>query len=150
MKKHLAAITLLLAVFTTGITLADSDVWDKGSAYNQLFNPQTVETLEGEVLGIDRGVEIESGMDPAVVVTVKTEKGPLSVHIGPNWFTEPYRDEWNIQPGDKVVVTGSLVTIEGSNAMLLSAGQKGDKSMVVRDDEGIPMWDPEQTTTSIW
>lgn len=146
MKKQVATLTLLFALLTGGFALAQEDGWNTDSDYNQLYNARTETTLSGEVLAIHRDMQLEPGMAPAVVAVLETEKGLVNVHVGPHWFTKFYQDEWNIQAGDKVEVTGSMLTYDGSNTMILRSGQKGDKRMVIRGTDGAPVWDPELET----
>ncbi|MCA9792104.1 MAG: hypothetical protein KC910_09930 [Candidatus Eremiobacteraeota bacterium] len=137
--------TALIVSMLMGVTALASDGWEKDSRYNQLFNPATVKTLTGRILSVDRQAHLQAGMAPAVVAVLETEQGPVTVHVAPSWFAKYYRPQWNLQPGDEVEVTGSLVEFEGQPVLMASRGRKGDLSMVIRDQAGTPVWDIEAT-----
>lgn len=101
------------------------------------FNPKTVESLEGEVLKVEP-VSPRKGMSPGVHLTLKTAKEEVSVHLGPQWFLE--RQEFSVEPKDRLSVTGSRVEIDGKPAVIASELRKGDMTMVLRDAQGYPVW----------
>ena len=138
--RNFLAILLTLCLSVTALA---NDGWNKGSDYNRLFDTDTVTTLRGEVLDIQRDVRLLPGMAPAVVATLETADGPVTVHLGPKWFTKFYQEKFDIQAGDQVEVTGSMVDYQGTQTMMLQAGRKGDLEMVIRDNQGAPVWDPE-------
>lgn len=142
MKRTSLLMSLLLTALLATATLADG--WDSGSNYNNTYNPQTVQTLSGTIVRVDRDITPEPGMSPGVVALVDTGNELVNVHIGPRWFTNFYQDKWSLESGDKVEVTGSVVNLDGAKSMLLRSGKKGQLEMVIRAKNGAPVWDPQQ------
>jgi hypothetical protein len=78
------------------------------------------------------------GMSSGVHLVVKTDKGDVSVHLGPQWYLE--NQDVKIQPKDKVEVKGSRVTVQGQPAIIAAEVEKGGETLVLRDEAGVPMW----------
>jgi len=144
MKRSLV-LSLTLAFLLAGAALAASgplDGWQSDSPYNRLFNPKTVQTLQGTVLSIDRDLHPLPGMASGFGAVIQTEDGrKVHLHIGPTWFTQNFRDDWRVQVGDRVEVRGSVVTLQGNTVMMVNWGRKGEHVMTVRTPEGRPVWD---------
>jgi hypothetical protein len=69
---------------------------------------------------------------------VKTDTGTVRVHLGPSGFLSEQKVD--IRKGDAVEVTGSLVTIGDSHAVLAREIKKGDTAWNFRDATGQPLW----------
>ena len=145
MRHLVRMLTLALALLAAGSALAAGTPqggWERDSEYNKLYNPKTVELLQAKVLSIDRDLRPLPGMEAGAGCLVETAKGrKIMVHVGPIWFTQNFRDDWNVQPGDQIVVRGSVITLNGATVMMLDWGRKGEHVMTVRDKEGVPVWD---------
>jgi hypothetical protein len=105
--------------------------------YGRLYNPQTVQTITGEVVKVER-VSPMHGMGHGVHLLVKTGAETLPVHLGPSWFID--NQELQIQPTDQVQVTGSRVELEGKPVLLASQVKDGSAVLKLRDESGIPVW----------
>lgn len=134
------------------------DAWGPGSRYGRMYNPQTVQTITGEVVSVDkfspamgmpRGRMGQAGgamgmrggamgMSSGVHLMVKTATETVSVHLGPSWFLE--KREVQIKSGDKVKVTGSRITFDGKPAIIASEVDKGGRVLKLRDANGVPVW----------
>jgi len=103
-----------------------------------MYNPQTVETLTGEVVSVESIPGQGGGRSSGVHLTLKTDKETIPVHLGPSW----YMDKQNFQIGvkDKVEVTGSRVSFAGKPTIIAGEVKKGDKVLKLRDQSGIPLW----------
>ncbi len=138
-------LTLILAFLLASAALAGDarlDGWQRDSPYNKHFNPKTVQTVRGTVVALERDLRPLPGMASGFGVMIQTgDQEELNLHIGPTWFTQNYRDDWKVQPGDEVEVRGSLVEVGGKKAMMVVWGRKGDHVMTVRNHEGAPVWD---------
>ena len=77
-------------------------------------------------------------MSRGVHLTLMTEKGPLSVHLGPEWYVE--RLDEMLAKGDLVEVKGSRVTFAGNPANIAAEVRKGNAVLKLRDESGIPVW----------
>jgi hypothetical protein len=111
--------------------------WGMGSQYNRMYNPATVETLSGSVEAVDKVMPMK-GMNSGVHVVLKTDKETISVHLGPEWYIE--RLDTRIEKGDMIEVKGSRVTFAGKPAIIAAEVKKGDRTLVLRDGNGIPAW----------
>lgn len=144
--KNKSAITVLLfalAAFSpAGEAFAETGWqsgrgWAAGSGYNRLYNPATVETDSGEVVSVQRIVPMK-GMSGGLHFIMKSDKGTISVHLGPAWFLQ--KEGVKIEPEDHVTVRGSRITFEGEPALIAAEISKGGKTWRFRDDKGIPLW----------
>lgn len=139
----IAVITLLGAFGATdalaqrGIAWRGGGGWGPGTAYARLYNPQTVETVSGEVVAVDRITPMKD-MYYGVHLTVRTDKETISVHLGPGWYIE--NQDVKILPKDRIAVKGSRITFEGKPAIIAVTVTKGDDVMELRDAGGFPAW----------
>jgi hypothetical protein len=111
--------------------------WGMGSQYQGMYNPATVETLSGVVESVDKVTPLK-GMYSGIHIMLKTGKETISVHLGPEWYVK--RLDTKIQKGDNIEIKGSRVTFAGMPAIIASLVKKGDSTLVLRDDAGIPAW----------
>ena len=139
LKKYLVSAATIL--FLAAPTWA-ADGWERNSEYNQHYNSKTVQTLSGKIVSVDRNHAPLKGMMAVFSAIIQPEKGEaMEIQVGPSWFTSFYRHDWNIQPGDQMIVSGSVVTLEGHTMMIVSQGQKGQHKLTVRNHQGQPVWD---------
>jgi hypothetical protein len=131
------AFTVSLAAAGPGRGGRGSGGWGMGGGYQGMYNPATVEKVAGTIESIDRTVPMK-GMSRGVHLALKTEKGPLSVHLGPEWYIE--RLDGKLAKGDVVDVKGSRVTFDGNPAIIAAEVKKGDAVLKLRDESGIPGW----------
>ncbi len=111
--------------------------WGADSQYNRLYNTNTVETVSGEVIAV-KHITPTNGMSYGVHLELKTEKGTVSVHLGPGWFIE--NQDIAIEPKDKVEIKGSRVTFNGKPAIIAAEVKKNDRVLKLRDQNGVPFW----------
>lgn len=144
MRKMHVVHALLICILLSPVCLAQGSTawrgsggWGPSSRYNTLYNPKTVETLEGEVLSVDRITPMK-GMYYGVHLVLKTDKETISVHLGPGWFIE--NQDVKIAPGDRVSVTGSRITFDGKPAIIAREVARGDEVLVLRSEAGFPLW----------
>lgn len=146
--KTKTTIGLLLCLFMgclfASVSLAQpwrgwrgSDGWGMNSPYQRMYNLSTVETLAGEIMSIERNVPLQ-GMANGVHLTLKTAKETISVHLGPEWFVE--RLEARLAQGDKIEVKGSRITFDGKPAIIAAEINRGDETILLRNQAGIPVW----------
>jgi hypothetical protein len=146
MKKTMmliAAVTTLGFAFAgeplpqRGIMWQGGHGWGPGTPYSRMYNPQTVETITGEVLSVDQITPMK-GMSYGVHIVLKTNKETISVHLGPGWYLE--NQDVKIAPKDKIEVKGSRITFEGAPALIAAEVKKGDEVLTLRDANGFPAW----------
>jgi hypothetical protein len=120
-----------------GMKWKGSGGWGMGSTYSRMYDTKTVETVSGEVVSVDTMVPMK-GMSNGVHLNLKTDKGTISVHLGPAWFIE--KQDITIEPKDRVEVKGSRITLEGKPALIAAEVKKGDEVLMLRDEKGFPFW----------
>ncbi|MFZ5450132.1 MAG: DNA-binding protein [Thermodesulfobacteriota bacterium] len=106
----------------------------------RLYNPQTVTTVTGQVEKVE---EITMGPPGGMgmkfrELLLKTDKGNLMVHLGPNWYLD--QQKFIIKAGDKLEVTGSQVTLNNQPAIIARSVQMNGKTLKLRDEQGLPAW----------
>jgi hypothetical protein len=111
--------------------------WGAGDPSGRMYNPQTVETISGEVVSVDRSTSGRR-MSLGVHFTLKTEKETVPVHLGPSWYLE--KQGVAVAAGDKVEVTGSRITYQGKPAVIAREVKKGGQVLKLRDAAGVPAW----------
>jgi hypothetical protein len=144
MKASRVAVSLVLLIFLTAPVGAQaqgnqSDVWGRKGQYGRMYDPRTAETLSGEVAAV--GKFSPAGRSEGVRFTLKTDKGPIEVILGPARYFE--KQNFPIEPQDKVTVKGSRVVVEGKPAIIAAEVTKGGKTLKLRDASGMPLWMPE-------
>jgi hypothetical protein len=106
-----------------------------------MYDPKTVETLSGEVTSVaqvhGKGGGRRGG-GYGVHLMLKTDSGEISVHLGPGWYLD--KQALKIAAGDRIEVRGSRITFEGQPAIIAAEVKKGDQSLKLRDDNGLPAW----------
>lgn len=135
---------LIVSCLSVSVSLAQpwrgwrgSDGWGMNSSYQRIYNPATVEMLMGEIVEIEKNVPIK-GMATGIHLSVKTAKDTIAVHLGPEWFIE--RLDTQLTKGDTVQVKGSRVTFNGKPAVIAAEIKKGDQTILLRNEAGIPVW----------
>ena len=147
MKNKIWTIIMLVVLILASFTLAEAQPWGgKGSwgswatNYSQWnWNPSTVEKVVGKVTSKDTIMQPKGrGLLPAVGMTLKTDKGNVYIHLGPQWYFD--NQELSINVGDTVEVTGSKIVVDSNTVLLASSVKKGDKTWQFRDQQGFPFW----------
>lgn len=108
--------------------------WQRGGP---MYDPDSVTTLTGKVTA----VEIEPsgpGRTGGVHVTLQAEGKQTVVHLGPSWFLE--QQGFKAAKDETLAVTGSLVTTGEETYLIAREVKKGEKSVVLRNDQGFPAW----------
>ena len=106
----------------------------------RMYNPATVATLGGEVVGVKlrkprRAAAPGGGL---MEIMLKTDKETVPVHLGPAWYLD--QQNFKIAQGDRVEVTGSRVTRPRGTFIVAAEVKKGAQVLKLRDDQGLPLW----------
>jgi hypothetical protein len=120
-----------------GMKWHGSGGWGAGAPYARTYDTKSVETVSGTVVKIEHLTPMR-GMSVGVHMILKTDAGELSVHLGPAWYLE--RQDVKLEPGDAVQVKGSKVTFQGKPAIIAAEVKKGDETLSLRNDSGVPAW----------
>ncbi|BAU62662.1 hypothetical protein STA3757_00120 [Stanieria sp. NIES-3757] len=111
--------------------------WGYRNEFNRMYNLNTVETISGEVISIN-AITSRQGMSQGVHLQLKTEQEVINVHLGPSWYLD--NQNIQIQPKDKIEVTGSKVNFDGQPSLIAAQVKKGKDTLVLRDENGFPVW----------
>ena len=125
------------ALAQQGVMWRGGGGWGSGMPYSRMFNPQTVETIRGVVVLVEKIAPMR-GMAYGVHAVVKTDKETISVHLGPDWYIT--NQDVRIEANDQVEVKGSRITIEGAPALIAAEVKKGADVLTLRDESGLPVW----------
>lgn len=110
--------------------------WGPGSPYGRMYDPKTVETVAGEITGVDK-ITPTHGMSRGVHIMLKTDKREmLPVHLGPEWYID--KQTIALKQGDKVQVRGSRIPFQDKPAMIAAEVTTGAETLHLRDANGIP------------
>ncbi len=92
MKK--VSLTTMIAIFCLllsadafaqpGMRWRGGGGWGAESSYGRMYDRNTIETVSGEVVKVDRITPMK-GMSYGIHLLVKTDTEEISVHLGPAW-----------------------------------------------------------------
>jgi hypothetical protein len=106
-----------------------------------MYNTSAETTIKGTVESLDQGAQgmmMKMGMGMGTHLTVKTAEGDMQVMLGPTRFLTD--KGFSFAKGDQIEVTGSKVSMGGSNYLMAREVVKGGKTLTLRDKDGRPEW----------
>ncbi len=115
--------------------------WFYNNYNDTIYNLETVETIQGEVLSVD---SVGNGMS----LQVKTDKETIPVHLAPSWYIE--NQDIKINPKDTVEIKGSRIIFNGETAILAAEVKQGDITFKLRDENGFSLWGNRKQQESDW
>jgi hypothetical protein len=129
----------LIALVAPGLvlTLPAQAQHERGPQRQRIFNPETVQTVSGTVVGVD-SVQSRRGPSTGLHLQLQTGGDTLTVHLGPSWYFE--RQSFAPQVGDSLAARGSRVTVQGAPALIAVEVLHGTRSLRLRDAQGRPVW----------
>jgi hypothetical protein len=134
MKRFWMAI--LLACATPALVHAESSATSGKKASKAKFDPATVVTVAGTVLGEQR---VDTGKGPkAVRLVIKVGEEQVSVQLGPDSYVDVQKTRFAV--GDTVSVKGSKFTYNNKYGLIAQAVTRGTETVVFRDPKGKPAW----------
>ena len=134
-KLRLAVVAACILTLTmSGAVWAQMGLGRKGGK-GRLYNPQTVETIKGQVVSVKT---TKFRRWQGVHLIVKTEKGNVDVSLGPKKYID--QQKMTFAPNDKVEISGSKVTLRGKPTIIAGVVKKGDQILTLRDTNGVPAW----------
>lgn len=146
MKKRFVCSTALVlaglifcsgALARGGVKWRGSGGWGAGLPYSRMYDSAAVQTLRGEVLKVAKLTPMQ-GMSDGLHLLLKTKEETIAVHLGPVWYLE--RQDFTIEPKDRIEVSGSRITFERQPALLAAEVKKVDKVLILRESNGFPLW----------
>uniref|UniRef100_A0A7C5ET56 DNA-binding protein n=1 Tax=Desulfobacca acetoxidans TaxID=60893 RepID=A0A7C5ET56_9BACT len=132
---------MLLGMALAGAVLAQGpgpgqelQAWPLG----RMYNPQTVETLKGEIVALEKIAAGRTDIPVRVLLKLKTAKETVTVYLGPEWYLA--QQGVKLAAGDTVEVRGSRVSLDNQPVILPNEVKKGDRVMQFWDEQGFPRW----------
>ncbi|NLF32864.1 MAG: PRC-barrel domain containing protein [Planctomycetes bacterium] len=114
------------------------DPWSAQSQYNQKFNADQCERIEGTVQGVGT-FQPAPGAETGVLLQVRTQDGRTqTVHLGPQRYVQ--QQGMRFSEGDRIVLAGAPAQFEGREVIMASTVQMDDKTLQLRDMQGRPRW----------
>lgn len=149
MWRFLASTLIMLTLAASSLT-AEEPIYSEypyccqGNRYNsrrgqnyRRYDSKTIETLDGKVIRLDSN-QSRIGTFQGTHLMMKTAQETIEVHVAPSWFLA--EQDFDLAPKEKIVVIGSRINVDGKPAMVAREIKKGDRTLVLRDENGIPMW----------
>lgn len=125
----LAAAVLALGVAQTALA--------QGRRGGARYDLATVQTVSGTITAVDT-LPSPRGVGGGLHVELQTAEKTLSVHLGPRTYLEA--KSLTLAVGDRITVTGSLVSYQGAPALLAASVTRGTLTVQMRDSTGVPLW----------
>ena len=144
-KSFMSLVSIFILLLSCSDALSQKGVNRKvgggggrGSAYgSRMYNTTTVESLTGKVTSVER-ITQTGRRYCGIHLFLKTSDEEISVHLGPAWFIDSL--DLAIEQDDTLEVTGSRITYDGKPAFIAAILEKGDQTITLRDEIGIPVW----------
>jgi hypothetical protein len=102
------------------------------------YDPKTETTVKGTVEDVKESPSPGGGMRTGLHVTLKTDTGSMDIHLGPADYWK--KNGLELAKGDSIEVTGSKTMVDKQEAVLAREVKKGDKTVTLRNAQGIPAW----------
>ena len=132
------AVALLAVTALAFAAEAPSTPEGGGPGARRRWDPASVETLSGEVLRIDH-VPRKRGTGMVVHLEVRAGTGEtVDVRLGPAWWVDGQKVR--VKENDQVEVKGSRISVGGEPVVIAAAVSKKGKTLVLRSDDGVPVW----------
>jgi hypothetical protein len=129
----------LLSLVLTGACWGQTRA-GKGGGPGVAYNPQSVVTVVGIVVAKSQPAA-KQGLPYLVYLTLKTEKGKITVFLGPSVYIDQLPVQ--IKQLDRIQVTGSQVIWAGKPVILAAEILKEDQVIKLRGPNGVPLWSGE-------
>ncbi len=95
---------------------------------------------------VDSITEVSSGMMAGIHLTLRTADQTKDALLGPEKFLT--EKGFSFVRGETVDVTGSSMTMGGMTTLIVREIAKGGRTLVLRDKEGAPAWQPKESDQS--
>jgi C-terminal processing protease CtpA/Prc len=145
--RKLAIWTVVALVLSVGLARAGSKAnpdikgWERGGAYDKLFDPKEADAIKGRVVKIFDIVP-QPGMATGLALQVEDKKDKTMeiVHLGPKDYVD--LSVIGLKEGDQIKAAGAWAELEGQDVLLAVKIKKGEdvQLKVRRTKDGFPFW----------
>lgn len=108
----------------------------KMHAARYYYNTTAVVSISGEITSVEN-VTRGWGSGAGTHLVIRTGDGPVTVYAGPASFL---KDRISLVRGDTIRVTGARTDADGVSGIVAKEIRKGAVSVVLRNDDGTPLW----------
>jgi len=130
------SLLVLLAALAPAPAFAEAAPPAGKSSPKARFDPATVVTVTGKVLGEQR---IDNGKGKkAVRLVIKVGDDQVSVQLGPDSYVDGQKIRF--AAGDEVTVKGSKFVYSNKYGLIAQAVTRGTETVVFRSAKGKPAW----------
>ncbi len=128
--------SLLLMGVPVLLALAAATAAAQGGYRGRTYDAKTEVTVKGTVEDVQQ--QPGKGGWNGTHLTLNSDAGAFDVHVGPSSYIAQKR--FSFAKGDKIAVVGSKVTISGKQALIAREIKKDEKTLVLRNAQGVPEW----------
>ncbi len=134
--RKLSVITMVIGlVLVFSQTQAQNANYRRYQAKGRNYNPATVETVKGTIDLVETFAGKRGG---GIHITLSAGNEKFRVALGPAWFIN---EKMTLAKGDEVQVTGSRTSnMAGEKLIVAKTVTKGAAELVLRNDQGVPVW----------
>jgi len=136
-KALYRALFLIVALAALALSAGAGDPKPQQANGAPKYDPATETTIKGTVQEI-KTFACKIGGPSGYHLEIKTEKGVVEVHVAASKYLTQYQFEFAV--GDEVEVLGSMVQMDGKDALLARSIKKGQMTYTFRDKKGEPLW----------
>lgn len=112
---------------------------ERENPYEKLFDSKTIKTISGQVIKVDQVPGPGFGTEMRLTVFI-AEQEVLTVYLGPAFYIVSAEQAERFKIGNKVIVTGSQVTVRGEPFIIATTVKRGNEVLRLRDEDGTPKW----------
>jgi hypothetical protein len=118
------------------VCLVSSALAQWGGRARRYYDPSTETTVKGTV---EKVLEVpgKQGWN-GIHLTLRVDNQTYDVHVGPSDYVS--KNGFTFSDGDQIQVTGSKIKVGGTDTIIAREIKRGDKAIVLRNSQGIPMW----------
>lgn len=114
------------------------EAWQPGSAYNQQFDPGTLNTVRGQIVSVGTFRPDATAADGLRLRVLTSDGRTVTIHAGPRKFIDQHG--LLLHQGDTVEVTGSELVSDGRRIIMATQIKKDEQPVDLRTREGEPRW----------
>ena len=134
MKSTIKSLSFAVGAILLSLTLTQAQT-PKASKGGRMYDPATETTLKGTIEAVTQGAR---GQMMGTHLTVKADNETRKIVLGPSKFISG--KGFSFAKGDSVEVTGSKVTMGGTEYVIAREIVKDGKTLQLRDKNGTPEW----------
>ena len=139
---RVVASTVVIMTLVASPLNAEYPYCCQGNQYNSRqnyprYDTQKVETLDGEIIRLD-DPQSRRGNFSGTHLMMQTAQETIEVHVAPSWYLA--QENFDLETQEEIVVIGSRIDFAGEPAIIAREIRKGNETLVLRDENGIPLW----------